>query len=432
MKKSILFILLLFVLTSNLFSQQDFQGDVYFFIIDLSESMEWNNLTDKVITEVENYIENEVHLNDRLVMMGFGHQNIYIYDDILKSEDDKKVVMHNLESLEFKHQYTHMTVAFESLRKRLEELHEFFPKANKYIFIFTDGKNNPPDYANEPPQKFLFVLTTYFSENNLKPINSFIYYISLGIEAPPEVVEVAKDNSRIGITENIKVQEDEPIIPLSVKLELKEKKYNLLQKKKETLKLKFDVISITKATTLVADFQSQIETVDLIKKTKKFQINFKPQDLSIGEYEANIKFSLKEDGSVEPQIFKIYYIVAKPDYTIWYILIALAVLIILIIIINRIRPVFTGKLKLRKEGVDIIKTLRGKNAIKLQKLQRGWGFSPSVKLHPASSVHKIKVTFSNADKKNIKVNGRAVDKNSIELRQNNGFEYRDVIITYVK
>jgi len=434
--KLLLFIIFTLVILPNIYAQESSNPeDIYVFLIDLSGSMKRDGLSQRVKIEMENFIRDDVELNDRLLIIGFGDKVTYYWDNVLTSMEDKEIIYDKTSNLVSNHSWTHMSAAFDHLAKRLNELNQLYPGSTKYIYIFTDGKNEPPKRLNEKPERFSEILKDYFGENTLESLNSFIYYITFGTEAPDAITKISEESDNFEVTEQPRKKEIDSvsIIPIEIELKLKKNSYKLIKGKREEIELQFRVVSITRSAEIKVDFDDNEKIISLSKKNKKFDIIFSPNNLSKGNYEVLVNFSTIDDnGKITPEKFGITYEVIIPDYTIWYILGAVLFLIILIVIIYKLLPKFSGRLIFIKDGNEYPKRLSGKSCKRLSDLQRGWGIPVSLKVYPDSTGSRIKLKFQLTEnqKQKLTKNGIEVRKSPVILRTGESIEFGDVEIQF--
>ncbi|MCK4358803.1 MAG: VWA domain-containing protein [Candidatus Cloacimonetes bacterium] len=430
---SIAIIFFLFLFQTIEIKAESSDNDIYFFLVDISRSMKDVGLDVKVKKELQYFISKEVPLGSSLLIIGFGEKISLIYDDKIDNVEDKERIYNQFSFLDFNEDWTHMSAAFDRLAKRLNELHKLYPNTRKYIYIFTDGKNQPPSYLGEKPEHFKEILNKYFSPNKIDSLNSYIYYISFGTEAPEEISDMESESERVKVVIKPEVPEPEPIIPKEIKLELEKERFKLIQAKKESFSLHFKIISITKACEVKAKLDNKEEELLLTTKMNDFNITYTPDDLSEGKHKFKIEFTmLNKKGTIKPNTFVITYIVKIPNYTFWYILGAILLAIIIFIIIYKSIPSFHGELIFIKDGNEFPKRLYGKSCKSINDLRKGWGIPPSIKVCPDSSKNKVKIKFSLSpnQKENFTKNGMPVSKSPIILRSGDSIEYAKITVRY--
>jgi len=409
--------------------------DIYVFLVDQSGSMRQDNLSERVKIELENFIRDEVAINDKLLIMGFGDKVTIYYNDTIDEMKEKDNAYNVISKLKSNHNWTHMSVAFRQLADRLNELNELYPQSNKYVYVFTDGKNDPPPALNEKPELFRYILGKHFGMNKLKELKSFIYYISFGIKAPNEIVEIERKSENFKVAKKPREEEDTsiPIIPVEIKLKLKKDSFKLIKNKSEIVELEFKVLSITRASDIKFSFENKEKIVSVSKKNKKFDIIFSPNKLSEGNHKMFVNVSsLDDNGKIRPGKFEIKYEVIIPDYTFWYISGGVLLLIIILVIIYKMLPTFSGKLVFIKNNNEYPKRLSGKFCKRLSDLQRGWGIPISMKVCPDSTGSRIKLKFKLTEKRrqNLMKNGLKTRKSPEIIRTGDIIKYGDWEILY--
>lgn len=165
---------------------------IYFFVVDLSGSMKKDNLYQKVKADLSDFVSDSKRSNweigDRMILVGFGNNVTFFWDGEIKGIEDIERLRKEIEGLKFDDEWTHMSKAFDMLAKRIEEINKIYP-VPKHIYIYTDGKNEPPPQFHESPVEFENILKKYWSDIKRDEEKIFLYYISFGINPPAELVK---------------------------------------------------------------------------------------------------------------------------------------------------------------------------------------------------------------------------------------------------
>ncbi|MEO0302036.1 MAG: vWA domain-containing protein [candidate division WOR-3 bacterium] len=211
------FMVLLFLSFSFLFSQEASQTRVFIFVIDQSGSMRRGNLCQRVVEDIRDFITNSersgIRLGDRLIIIGFGDDVRYHFDEELRGTQDIERAISEIERMKFADRYTHMSKAFDILSKRINELHRAYPSP-KYVYIYTDGINEPPPEAKESPLAFTEILRRYWQYEILRERDIYLCLITFGIEIPSEIKEVLPQSERVIYREEASVPpQEERITP---------------------------------------------------------------------------------------------------------------------------------------------------------------------------------------------------------------------------
>lgn len=190
---------------------------IYIFVIDVSGSMRKNNLDERVKKDLKDFISNPdrsgIRLGDRVLIVGFGNEVKYYFDDEIDKNEDIERLRNEIERINFRDEWTHMSRAFDILAKRLDELHKSY-KGPKYVYIYTDGKNEPPPYLHEEPITFTNILKTYWKYEILEEKNIYICMITFGIEVPEEIKEALPETTRVKyVEESVKPPQTKEITP---------------------------------------------------------------------------------------------------------------------------------------------------------------------------------------------------------------------------
>ena len=155
------------------------------FVVDVSGSMPRGGLFERVRNTLITYVQTRCDTDDRVSLMSFGTDVGWHEEVVIRSAEDKTRVITEVGELKAKDQWTWMTKAFKLIGERLRELNASDPSTPKDIYIFTDGKNEPPP-GQEDAYTFRQILREHFSDYQPESLNVYTYYISLGAVPPKE------------------------------------------------------------------------------------------------------------------------------------------------------------------------------------------------------------------------------------------------------
>jgi hypothetical protein len=425
------------------YSQSQNTPDIFVFLIDQSASMKKDQLFGRVQFELENFIRREVNLSNRVIILGFGDNVSYYYDDLITSIEDKERIYFKIHELKFGDQWTHMSSAFSHIGSRLQELQKTYPESLKRIYIFTDGKNEPDPKLKERPEYFSEILNKNFSGKQIKTMNSFLYYISFGRETPPEISALKKQNP-----DHVEVLDlprsppvAKPVIPviqpklaqkkeeekkqIAIKLRLDKDKFEIRKGKTKEIILPFSVLSASSGAKLRFSTNGAAHEIQLERNAKQIEVPFSELDQAEGLHEGVVSGEiLEQDGTVEPKEFAFSYTVIVPSYTIYYVLLALVGVILLGITIYRYLPSFKGELISYKNGQEEYKQrLSGKLCTAIApRLQM-----PLSRICP-SGKGRVKVKI--LPRSIISKNGEEVRGPSVEMKSEDSLEFGDTKLIY--
>jgi len=338
-------------------------NDIYFFLVDISQSMKDVGLDVKVKKELQNFISKKVPLGSSLLIIGFGEKISLIYDDKIDNVEDKERIYHQISLLEFNEDWTHMSAAFDRLAKRLSELHKLYPNSRKYIYIFTDGKNQPPSYLGEKPEHFEEILNKYFSPDEIERKNSFIYYTTFGCTPPEEIIELEEKSDRVYVEETPK-EPDKQIIPTILTLELKKSNFAITTDEKEIplfLIVKSSAKNIYDVITLEVEPAGKIEPnkLEISEKSQSYDLTLSLTVMDIGRKEIEIIPKSEKGSLLQPKSLVVSLNITKPVPLIIKLLrIIIPLVIVLIIVLWYILcPKFTreGLVEISDSGEEIIR-----------------------------------------------------------------------------
>jgi hypothetical protein len=336
--KSIVILIFFITINSLIYSQAKAEGKSLFFVIDVSGSMQENNLFDKLKEEIKTYIKNEIKKEDWVSIITFGSDVKIITSEYIRAErvlSDTDSLLRNIETLEAKEQHTFMTGAIDILASQMGIAQKANPNNIVKAFIFTDGKNDPPPSAEGADWTFEEILSKHY--NIFDNPKTYLYILTLGIKPDESLVEALKDKERAFINEVPDITEIE--IPKEIS-ELEQKKepepeeiaepqinIDITGPKKlspgENVKYMLDVkvieandVAEGKSFYIYATTEPQIDfTFDknefIVKKDLEEKVSLIFHDLQEGEY--IIKTSLTSDiiKSIKPNIFELKFRVKK-------------------------------------------------------------------------------------------------------------------------
>ena len=223
-------------------NSQDKVKRVFVFVVDLSGSMQKDGLHNKVKMDFVNFItkkneqgKNNLNIGDRVILMGFGDNVSYFWDKEITKVEDLEELANIVNKLVFNHKWTHMSRAFDMLATRMKEIHISYPEAQKIIYIYTDGKNEPPPEIGESPLAFSEILNQYWEKCwQQEKEKMWLYFITFGVPAPEEIRKWAEKNDHVIISEKTRtiditetvIPSPPPIQPSEALPSVPEKKFN--------------------------------------------------------------------------------------------------------------------------------------------------------------------------------------------------------------
>ena len=223
-------------------------------------------------------------------------------------------------------------------------------------------------------------------------------------------------------------------LPAKVELELEEAEYEVRQTKGDEIALEFLVKSLSKPTSLKFFSDNWEEMVSISAANEDFELSVVPQADTEGPHTFVVSVAVDEEGGIViPESFTIDYGVVIPDYTIWYIVGAVLILILALLVVYSLLPSFSGQMIFIKDGTQYPKRLKGKSGIRLVDLQKGWGIPSSMKIYPQSVYTRLKVKFSLSPKQKdeIKIAGMPVKKSPTIIKTGETIDFGHCSVKYV-
>ncbi|MEO0021688.1 MAG: vWA domain-containing protein [candidate division WOR-3 bacterium] len=149
------------------------------FVIDVSGSMRYDNLYQRVTGSLVDFIRREFKEGDNIVLCSFGN-DFYINKELNEVKNLwSSNILQEIERLAFNDQWTYMTLAFARVAEIAERYRLRSPSNPIYIYLFTDGKNEPPPKVKNP-LSFKQILEWYFSSYQAE--NTYLYVVTLGTQ----------------------------------------------------------------------------------------------------------------------------------------------------------------------------------------------------------------------------------------------------------
>jgi len=318
-----------------------------FFVIDVSGSMQKNQIFEPLKNEIIKYIKTEAEKGDFVSIITFGTDVKLIAGEKI-SEDNTAtniaLLVERVSKLTAKEQYTHMTRALDLLASQMGLIKAANPQGMVKAFLFTDGKNEPPPNAEGSQWTFDEILKKHY--NVFDNPATYLFIITLGIQPDEELVKAAegkKDKIFINTVPDVTKLEEKNIIPKElpqiapppvpfVALEMtgpdeikagKEAQYKLKVMFKEAK----DGAEGKKLPLMVElspenDFSTEKGEVTIMNGGEEtFPIIIKSP--AVGSYTLKIRFQPREEMKIEPAFFELKFGVRKPDRTLLFVLIAL-------------------------------------------------------------------------------------------------------------
>lgn len=203
MKKTAIFMFFFLALINSFLISQNLDNQKsLFFVIDVSGSMQENNLFSRLKGEIKTYIKNETRKGDWISIITFGTDVKIITSEYIRAEkalSDTDSLLRKIDNLDAKEKYTFMTGALDILASQMGITQKANPNHIVKAFIFTDGKNDPPPNAEGANWTFEEILGKHYDifDNPM----TYLYILTLGIKPDESIVNALKDKERAFINE---------------------------------------------------------------------------------------------------------------------------------------------------------------------------------------------------------------------------------------
>ena len=315
-----------------------------FFVIDVSGSMETNQIFKPLKNEIIKYIKTEADKGDFVSIITFGTDVKLIAGEKISDDNTATniaLLVDRVDQLAAKEKYTHMTRALDLLASQMGLIKAANPEGMVKAFLFTDGKNEPPPNAEGSQWTFDEILRKHY--NVFDNPSTYLFIITLGIQPDEELVQAVqekKDKIFINSVPDASKLEERNIIPKelpappvipSVMLELTgPKTIKAGESARYELKVQFKnardgaegkKISLKPELSPGCDYSSEKEEIAVSGEEEEFPIILK--NPAPGSYLMKIAVWPAEEMKVDPVSFELDFVVKKPNYTWLFALLAL-------------------------------------------------------------------------------------------------------------
>lgn len=295
--KNITILIFLTIFISLVFSQVNAEGKSLFFVVDVSGSMQKNDLFSRLKDEIKTYIKEESNKGDWVSIITFGTDIKVITSEYIRDEKvlgDTNSLIRKIDKLDAKEQYTFMTGAIDILASQMGIAQKANPDHIVKAFIFTDGKNDPPPQAEGANWTFEEILNKHY--DIFDNPSTYLYILTLGIKPDESLVKALKNKKRAYINEVPDVEK----IEIPKKIEEPEPKKEIETKEVNESKIK---IKISGPKKISPGDNVEYPLVLKIKETndealdKKFHVDLDLEpstEFSLDNNEITVKKGLKE------------------------------------------------------------------------------------------------------------------------------------------
>jgi hypothetical protein len=173
-----------------------------FFVIDVSKSMNKNQLFVRLKDEITKYIKEETKQGDFVNIITFGTDIKLITSEEIRDEKavaDTESLMLRINQLQADEDYTYITGALDLLASQMRMAQKANPNHIVKAFLFTDGKNDPPPAAKGMDWTFAEILEKHYDVFD-NP-TTYLYILTLGVEPDSSLVDALEGKERAFINE---------------------------------------------------------------------------------------------------------------------------------------------------------------------------------------------------------------------------------------
>lgn len=163
------------------------------FVVDTSRSMQANGVFEQVRRMLADYVR-QLRPGDHVILLGFDQEVSILADDEIATPDDIARIEGKVRELRALGQWTYMTHALDIAATQAARLQAANPKRKHLVYLFTDGKNEPPPSV---PEKLAFadVLRKHF--RFFASDRTFFYMLSL-VQPEQDLVNFVQQIERGG------------------------------------------------------------------------------------------------------------------------------------------------------------------------------------------------------------------------------------------
>jgi len=315
-----------------------------FFVIDVSGSMEKSQIFKPLKMQIEDKIREWVNKGDYVAIISFGTDVKIIDNRQISAEntvEDIQSVQRQINGLKAREQYTHMTKALDILASQMKQAGALYPNRDVMAFLWTDGKNEPPPGAEGAAWTFEDILQKHY--DIFDNPETFLYIVTLGIQPDEELIKATAGKKNIVITSVPDISNAENFIPPGTKPEPKEATVQLdisgPEKIRAKAKSQYDlVIHVNDLNQEAIGKMLGIEIVidpplDLLQTKKELELRKGVKEKipvllkkpTPGDYTIKVNLSSKDGVNISSPGFEKRFTITKPNYSLYIILLAIAV-----------------------------------------------------------------------------------------------------------
>jgi hypothetical protein len=173
------------------------------FLLDTSQSMKRAGLFDRIKEALKNDYVSSMKDGEHIIVLTFDENIAISVDQSITGENDIKEANERINSLKAAGRWTWMTRAFQTTMEQAKRLKTQYPEDALFIYLLTDGINDPPPTSNEPPLAFPAVISKYFKDIKIDNAHVYLFVYRDEEEIPSDIIEVEKniEKSTKGIVE---------------------------------------------------------------------------------------------------------------------------------------------------------------------------------------------------------------------------------------
>lgn len=172
------------------------KGRNWIFTIDVSGSMKDQNRLESVKATLLPLLQ-RVREGDRVLLVTFDGEVRMKVERSIDSKADRDSLIATVSALEARGSWTHLTAALSEALAESKRFKQDETRAQTSLFLFTDGRNDPPPSQRKSAESFQTLFARHFPAGQVRE-DWYMYYVSLG-ELDPELAALLREG-RLGET----------------------------------------------------------------------------------------------------------------------------------------------------------------------------------------------------------------------------------------
>ena len=154
------------------------------FVVDASASMRKAGLFDRIKRTIKEDYVPQLKTGDHIIVLTFDEKVNILLDQAVLGSSDLPSIAATIDRLEAHGPWTWLTKALEVANQQAARLKAQYPSEPLFIYLLTDGINDPPPILREPMLRFVEVLSQHFGKFNMEGAYVYVLVFRGADEAP--------------------------------------------------------------------------------------------------------------------------------------------------------------------------------------------------------------------------------------------------------